>query len=175
MAAGIPRDLEMSSTAPSITAAPQPAKRLGGGLCRFGQSPPDLAGVAHHAGWFLCRLGAGGWNYLLMAFTRCSGRRWWRAGAAALNQLLEREYDARMRRTANRPLPSGRLQPVTVMLFGGVCALVGMAYLALLVNPLTSVLGAISLGQLSVHLHPAEAHDVAEHGGGRDSRARCRR
>jgi protoheme IX farnesyltransferase len=62
-----------------------------------------------------------------------------------LNQLLEREYDARMRRTAGRPLPSGRLQPVTVMLFGGVCSLVGTVYLALLVNPLTSVLGAISL------------------------------
>ena len=67
------------------------------------------------------------------------------SGAAALNQLLEREYDAKMRRTADRPLPSGRLQPVTVMLFGGVCALVGTTYLALLVNPLTSVLGAISL------------------------------
>jgi protoheme IX farnesyltransferase len=67
------------------------------------------------------------------------------SGAAALNQLLEREFDARMRRTASRPLPSGRLQPVTVMLFGGVCSLVGTLYLALLVNPLTSVLGAVSL------------------------------
>ena len=67
------------------------------------------------------------------------------SGAAALNQLLEREYDAKMRRTANRPLPSGRLQPVTVMLFGGVCSLAGLVYLALLVNPLTSVLGAVSL------------------------------
>jgi len=65
-------------------------------------------------------------------------------GAAALNQLLEREHDARMRRTAGRPLPSGRLQPVTVMLFGGICAFVGTLWLALLVNPLTSVLGAIS-------------------------------
>ena len=67
------------------------------------------------------------------------------SGAAALNQLLEREYDARMKRTASRPLPSGRLQPVTVMLFGGICSLAGTVYLALLVNPLTSVLGAISL------------------------------
>lgn len=67
------------------------------------------------------------------------------SGAAALNQLLEREYDARMRRTASRPLPSGRLQPVTVMLFGGICSLVGTVYLALMVNPLTSVLGAVSL------------------------------
>ncbi len=67
------------------------------------------------------------------------------SGAAALNQLLEREHDAKMRRTATRPLPSGRLQPVTVMLFGGVCSMVGLIYLALLTNPLTSVLGAVSL------------------------------
>ena len=67
------------------------------------------------------------------------------AGAAALNQLLEREYDAKMRRTQNRPLPSGRLQPTTVMLFGGVCAMAGLVYLALAVNLLTSVLGAVTL------------------------------
>ncbi|MCO5053220.1 MAG: heme o synthase [Verrucomicrobiae bacterium] len=65
-------------------------------------------------------------------------------GAAALNQFLEREHDARMRRTAGRPLPSGRLQPLTVMLFGGTCALMGTIYLAALVNPLTCVLGVIS-------------------------------
>jgi len=67
------------------------------------------------------------------------------AGAAALNQLLEREYDAKMRRTQNRPLPSGRLQPVTVMLFGGACATGGLLYLALAVNPLTSIIGAVTL------------------------------
>jgi len=67
------------------------------------------------------------------------------SGAAALNQLLEREHDAKMRRTANRPLPAGRLQPVTVMLFGGVCSAAGLVYLALLVNLLTCVIGAVSL------------------------------
>jgi protoheme IX farnesyltransferase len=67
------------------------------------------------------------------------------AGASALNQLLEREYDAKMRRTQSRPLPSGRLQPATVAIFGGVCSVAGLAYLALAVNLLTSVLGAITL------------------------------
>ncbi|HAO78460.1 MAG TPA: protoheme IX farnesyltransferase [Verrucomicrobia subdivision 3 bacterium] len=67
------------------------------------------------------------------------------SGAAALNQLLEREYDAKMRRTASRPLPSGRLQPATVAIFGGVCSVAGLIYLALLVNLLTSVLGAVTL------------------------------
>lgn len=86
----------------------------------------------------------GAMNYLLM-FHALLGTALVASGAAALNQLLEREHDAKMRRTASRPLPSGRLQPVTVMLFGGVCALVGTIYLAVLVNPLTSVLGAVSL------------------------------
>jgi protoheme IX farnesyltransferase len=66
-------------------------------------------------------------------------------GAAALNQLLEREYDAKMRRTMDRPLPSGRMQPTTVAILGGVMSVVGLAYLALAVNLLTSVLGAITL------------------------------
>ncbi|HVU07386.1 MAG TPA: heme o synthase [Verrucomicrobiae bacterium] len=66
-------------------------------------------------------------------------------GAAALNQLLERDYDAKMRRTQNRPLPSGRLQPATVAIFGGVSSVAGLIYLALAVNLLTSVLGAVTL------------------------------
>lgn len=83
-------------------------------------------------------------DYLLM-FHALFGTALVASGAAALNQLLEREHDARMRRTASRPLPSGRLQPVTVMLFGGVCSLVGTVYLAFFVNSLTAVLGAVSL------------------------------
>jgi heme o synthase len=67
------------------------------------------------------------------------------AGASSLNQLLEREYDAKMRRTQSRPLPSGRLQPTTVAIFGGVSSVAGLVYLALAVNLLTSVLGAVTL------------------------------
>jgi protoheme IX farnesyltransferase len=66
-------------------------------------------------------------------------------GASALNQLLERDYDAKMRRTQSRPLPSGRLQPTTVAIFGGVSSVAGLVYLALAVNLLTSVLGAVTL------------------------------
>lgn len=67
------------------------------------------------------------------------------SGAAALNQLLEREHDAKMRRTKDRPLPSGRLQPDTVLIFGGVTSAIGIIYLATAVNLLTAVLGAITL------------------------------
>jgi len=66
-------------------------------------------------------------------------------GASALNQLLEREYDARMRRTQDRPLPTGRLQPQTVLIVGCVSATLGLACLAQAVNFTTSLVGAASL------------------------------
>ncbi len=51
-------------------------------------------------------------------------------GAAALNQWWERDLDARMKRTRNRPLPSRRLQPVDALLCGVVFSLSGLAILA---------------------------------------------
>ena len=93
--------------------------------------------VGFYAGW------RGAMNFVLM-FNVLAGTALVAAGASALNQLLEREYDAKMRRTQDRPLPSGRLQPATVMIFGGVCATAGLIYLALAVNLLTSVIGAVT-------------------------------
>src|SRR5580698_4610472 len=94
--------------------------------------------VGFYAGWH----GAMNWALLLNAL---AGTGLVAGGASALNQLLERDYDAKMRRTQNRPLPSGRLQPATVAIFGGVSSVAGLIYLALAVNLLTSVLGAITL------------------------------
>ncbi|MEX2122165.1 MAG: heme o synthase [Pirellulales bacterium] len=63
------------------------------------------------------------------------------AGASAWNQWLERETDARMPRTAERPLPAGRLGGRGVVLFGSGLTLAGAAWLAWFVNPLTAGLG----------------------------------
>ena len=82
-------------------------------------------------------------NYFLM-FHTLLGTALVAGGAAALNQLLEREYDAKMRRTASRPLPSGRMLPVTVAVLGGAMSVAGLVYLAVLVNSLTSVIGAVT-------------------------------
>ena len=83
-------------------------------------------------------------NYLLL-FHTVLGTALVAGGAAALNQLWERTYDARMRRTQNRPLPSGRLLPHTVLRVGCASSGIGLLYLALAVNPLTGVIGAVSL------------------------------
>lgn len=66
-------------------------------------------------------------------------------GASALNQLWEREYDSRMRRTRERPLPSGRLQPRTVLVVGVGTSVMGLVYLALAVNAATALLGVLTL------------------------------
>ena len=66
-------------------------------------------------------------------------------GAAVLNQYLEKEFDAKMPRTADRPIPAGRIRPETALLAGGAMGVVGLVYLAVLINPLTSVIGAVTL------------------------------
>jgi len=83
-------------------------------------------------------------DYLLMLHT-ILGTALLASGASALNQLWEREYDAKMRRTQDRPLPSGRLQPHFVLALGCTSALLGMLYLAFAVNVQTSLIGACSL------------------------------
>ncbi len=64
--------------------------------------------------------------------------------ASALNQLMESEADARMRRTAERPLPSGRLQPHQAFWFGLVTAFAGTAYLSVTVNLLAALLAGLT-------------------------------
>jgi protoheme IX farnesyltransferase len=62
------------------------------------------------------------------------------AGAAALNEVLERDLDSRMRRTRNRPLPSGRMSLGTGLTLGVLATLLGSVSLALTTNVLTGVL-----------------------------------
>ena len=68
------------------------------------------------------------------------------SGTATLNQFIEREYDARMRRTANRPLPAGRLAPSWALGFGVLLSAAGALDLALAVNALSSLLAVLTLG-----------------------------
>lgn len=86
----------------------------------------------------------GSFDYWLMLHT-ILGTALMASGASALNQWWERSYDARMRRTRDRPLPSGRLQPQTVLVTGSVLSVLGLLYLALVVNVLTGLIGASSL------------------------------
>ncbi len=66
------------------------------------------------------------------------------AAANTLNQVLERDYDKLMNRTANRPLAAGRMSVSEAVLTAGFLSLAGISLLALF-NPWTALLGTISL------------------------------
>jgi protoheme IX farnesyltransferase len=66
-------------------------------------------------------------------------------GAAALNQAWERATDARMRRTAARPIPGGRLRTAEGVAFGIVLSAAGLIELALAVNGLSALVAAATL------------------------------
>lgn len=66
-------------------------------------------------------------------------------GASALNQVLEREVDSRMRRTAGRPIPAGRLGAAAASGFSAALVGAGLLYLELAVNGLTALLGLAAM------------------------------
>jgi len=65
--------------------------------------------------------------------------------SAAFNQAMERDIDALMDRTKNRPLPSGRLTQKQAVVFGAITGVLGEMILLFFVNPMTAVLGAFIL------------------------------
>src|SRR6266852_9224280 len=66
------------------------------------------------------------------------------SGAGTLNQLIERKFDAQMRRTTRRPIAAGRIEPVHALIFGMLLSLVGCTYLALAVRPPASLLAVLA-------------------------------
>lgn len=92
------------------------------------------------AGYILCR-GAVDWGILspmLGLFVLA-------CGASALNQYQEREIDAKMERTRNRPIPSGKLNPQTVLQIFVVLALLGSLILLWGANFTAFALGVVAL------------------------------
>ncbi len=97
-------------------------------------------------------LGAQGrFNYLLLAHAMF-GIALLSSGIATLNQYMERSLDSLMRRTAMRPLPSGKLQPFEALAFGVLLTVCAEIYLALMVNPLTAMFGVtVIIGYLLLY------------------------
>jgi len=67
------------------------------------------------------------------------------SGTATLNQWMERAWDGRMRRTASRPLPSGRMSAREALLFGILLSISGGVYLNFAVNHLSAALAISTL------------------------------
>lgn len=83
-------------------------------------------------------------NYWLL-LTTLVGTALAAGGTLALNQYIERDLDARMERTRNRPLPAGRLRPVEALAFGSAITLLGLAMLTFGVNPLSGMVTTLTV------------------------------
>jgi len=67
------------------------------------------------------------------------------AGAAVLNQVYERDTDAMMRRTRNRPLPDGRVSPLDAAMYGAALSFTGLALLATRTTVTAAVLALVTI------------------------------
>ena len=94
-------------------------------------------------GFLLASKGAGiDWMLLLHTLVGTAAAAF---GSAAFNQLMEVDLDARMKRTADRPLPSRRMDPLFAFGVGWMLSAAGIIHLAVKVTPLSSILAAVTV------------------------------
>src|SRR5438132_2214669 len=137
------------STAGEVVAASTARARAGAYLELTKPRITFLIVLTSAAGFVLGSRGAV--NYLVFAHAMI-GIALLSSGIGTLNQFMERDLDGLMRRTADRPLPSGRLFPFEALWFGVTLTLMAEAYLALFVNVLTALLGlTVIAGYLFVY------------------------
>jgi heme o synthase len=91
-------------------------------------------------------MGGGGWPGWALFLHTIVGAGMVALGSGAFNQLMEIEEDARMARTANRPLPARRLPPLGAFAVGWLLAAFGIMHLGVYVNIEAAALAAITLG-----------------------------
>ena len=81
------------------------------------------------------------WNILILTFAGLCIT----GSANAINQAVEKDTDAQMKRTSNRPVASGRMSQQTAYAFAIVAGIVGVGLMAYQFNTLSAVLSALSL------------------------------
>ncbi len=81
------------------------------------------------------------WTVLLML---CVGGYCMVGASNAFNQVIEKDLDAKMNRTRNRPVPAGRMSPNMALFIASALTIVGLVLLYL-INPITAMFGAISI------------------------------
>ena len=81
------------------------------------------------------------WNILILTFAGLCIT----GSANAINQAVEKDTDAQMKRTANRPVASGRMSQQTAYAFAIITGMVGVGLMAYQFNTLSAVLSALSL------------------------------
>ena len=133
---------EMDETVAVVRTAVSPATRLGDFVALTKPRMNFLVVVTTGVGYFMAARGSSEWARLLNTLV---GTALTASGASVLNQYAERDFDLRMVRTQDRPLPAGRVMPIEALIWGLLLATLGIFELLLFVNPLTAALAAFTL------------------------------
>jgi protoheme IX farnesyltransferase len=105
---------------------------------------PEITLMVMISAGFSCLMASDSLNLVVLTHT-VLGTGLVAAGAATLNQFMERVLDGNMRRTSKRPLPSGKLTAQAALVFGISLSLAGTIYLIQFLNILTALLGLFTL------------------------------
>jgi protoheme IX farnesyltransferase len=127
-----------------LTTAISPATGTARLRAYYELTKPGIAGYVMITAGVSTFVGAHGQPELVLAILTMVGTGMATAGALALNQYIERDVDARMVRTRDRPIPSGRLEAVECLTFGTALLVAGLTWLLLLVHWLPAALAALS-------------------------------
>ena len=105
---------------------------------------PEITLMVMISAGFSCLMASDSINLVVLAHT-VLGTGLVAAGAASLNQFMERALDGNMRRTSKRPLPAGKLTARAALMFGISLSVGGTIYLIHFLNMLTALLGLLTL------------------------------
>lgn len=131
-----------------IEARPRSVARISGPSDYWSLTKPEinfLIAVTTAAGFWMSSAGSFSYFRWEPLFHTLLGTVLVASGAATLNQLIESRFDAQMRRTARRPIASGRIQRVPALWFGVSLAVFGVIYLAVATTLFASVLAVLTL------------------------------
>ncbi|GDX51931.1 protoheme IX farnesyltransferase [Bacteroidota bacterium] len=93
-------------------------------------------------GYLMGLTGSINWQGFIMI---CVGGMLTSGASNALNQIIEKDFDRLMKRTANRPLPTERMATIEALLFSGILAVSGIGILWIYFNEAAALLSAIAL------------------------------
>lgn len=128
----------MSATPPEPLARPSRFRAF------YELTKPGIAGYVMVTAGASAYVGSSGVLGLATAIHTIVGTGLATGGALSLNQYVEREFDAIMTRTRNRPIPSARVTPMEALAFGTLLLMGGLVYLASFVGALPAALAAAS-------------------------------
>src|SRR6185369_9057421 len=93
-------------------------------------------------GYLMGLTGVINWQGFIMI---CIGGMLTSGASNALNQVIEKDFDRLMKRTANRPLPTERMTSIEALLFAGILAVSGIGTLWIYFNEAAALLSAVAL------------------------------